>query len=281
MPTVIEDWLPYLCILSNPLQPWQHPCLWLTLPWSCPSLVKIKPVILLGKIGFRGVRTSKNSVDVPLSSSASCWCNFWLADSSAVIYSRWGGFWGAIAQLGPLAKREYWAWHKGVLDRLITHLLESLFWAGGWMELDRGCTLGAVFPVLWERFLSFSFHISLLNLFNCLSLALMCLNSLTLLMNLVHFSIIEGVTKNANLDLQLSSLNELSHRMLFIALTLYLSYCLSALCMICLTLLAFIVDLRLTLNETKSLLRHLRVNLWCPPGHAQRTPPSDHVHRTS
>ena len=44
-------------------------------------------------------------------------------------------------------------------------------------------------------------------------------------MKVVHFSIVEGVTKDANLDLHLSSLNEMSHRMLLIALTLSCSNC--------------------------------------------------------
>ena len=77
----------------------------------------------------------------------------------------------------------------------------------------------------------------------CLSLTLICLDSLTLLMKLVHFFIVEDVTKDINLNLHLSSLHELSHRMLLIALTLSCSNCLSALCIICLALLVFIVDL--------------------------------------
>ena len=67
----------------------------------------------------------------------------------------------------------------GVLDGLITHLLESLFWTGGWMELDSGCVEGAVFSTLWDRSLSLSFPIHLLSLFICLSLTLIYLDSLT------------------------------------------------------------------------------------------------------
>ena len=106
-----------------------------------------------------------------------------------------------------------------VLARLITHLLESLFWTGGWMELDRGCAVGAVFTTLWKRSLSLSFPI-LLKFIYLSSLTLMYLDSLTLLMKLVHFPIVEGITKDANLDLNLSSLSELSQRMLLISITL-------------------------------------------------------------
>ena len=80
-------------------------------------------------------------------------------------------------------------------------------------------------------------------------------------MKVVHFSIVKGVTRDTNLDLHLPSLNELSQRMLLIALTLCCGNCLSALCMICLALLVFIVDVSLTQTGTISLLRHLRVNL--------------------
>ena len=87
------------------------------------------------------------------------------------------------------------------------------------MELGRGCVVG-VLTALWERSLSLSFPISLLKLFICLSLTLIYLDSLTLLMKLVHFSIFEGVTKDTNLDLHLSGLSELFQKMLLIALTL-------------------------------------------------------------
>ena len=74
-------------------------------------------------------------------------------------------------------------------------------------------------------------------------------------MALVHSPIVEGVTKDANLELHLSSLNELSQRMLLIALTLSCNSCLSALCMICFALLVFIVDLSLTLTGTLILAK--------------------------
>ena len=63
------------------------------------------------------------------------------------------------------------------------------------------------------------FPINLLNLFTCLSLSLINLNSLTLFMKSVHFSIVV-VTNGDNLDLHLSSLIALSCRMPFIPLTL-------------------------------------------------------------
>ena len=97
--------------------------------------------------------------------------------------------------------------------------------------------------------LSLSLPINLLNLFTCLSVTLVYLDSLNLLMKSVHFSIVVDVTKNANLDVHLSSLSVLSQRMAVIALTLSLSNCLSALCMICFAVLVFIVDLSLTLME--------------------------------
>ena len=129
------------------------------------------------------------------------------------------------------------------------------------MELGRGCVVG-VLTALWERSLSLCSPISLFNLSICLSLTLICLDSFTLLMKLVHLSIVEGVTKDANFDLHLSSLSELSWWMLLIALTLSWSNSLTTLCMTCLALLNFIVDLGLTLTGTISLLRHLSVNLW-------------------
>ena len=79
------------------------------------------------------------------------------------------------------------------------------------MELARGCAV---------RYLSLSLPINLLNLLTCLSLTLVNLDSLTLLMKLVHFSIVVDVTKDANLDLHLSGLTVLSQRMLLIASTL-------------------------------------------------------------
>ena len=69
--------------------------------------------------------------------------------------------------------------------------------------------------------MSLSLPINVLNLFNCLSLTLKNLDSLTLLMKLVHFSIVVDVTKDASFDLHLSSLTVLSQRMPFIALTLF------------------------------------------------------------
>ena len=74
-------------------------------------------------------------------------------------------------------------------------------------------------------------------------------------MKLVHFSIVEGITKDANLDLNLSNLNELSQRMLLITLTLSCIHCHSALCMICSALQDFIVDVSLTLTGAISLLK--------------------------
>ena len=97
-----------------------------------------------------------------------------------------------------------------MLDELITHLLE-LIWAGSCVELARGSVV---------RSLSLSLPINLLNLFICLSLTLENLDSLTLLMKSVHFSIVVDVTKDTNPDLHLSSLTILSWRMLLIGLTI-------------------------------------------------------------
>ena len=96
-------------------------------------------------------------------------------------------------------------------------MLESLFWTGS--QVDLGFVVG-VLTALWERSLYLSIPFNLLNLFICLYLTLMNLDCLTLLMKLMHFSIFKGVTKDANLDLHLSSLSELSMRMLLIVLTL-------------------------------------------------------------
>ena len=90
-----------------------------------------------------------------------------------------------------------------MLDRLIMHLLELLL-ADGCKELVRGCVVG-VLTAIWS--LSLFLPINLLNLFTCLSLTLVYLDSLTLLMKLVHFSIVIDITKEANLDLHLFSLS--------------------------------------------------------------------------
>ena len=58
------------------------------------------------------------------------------------------------------------------------------------------------------------FPINLLNLFTCLSLILIKLNSLTLFMKSVNFSIVV-VTNDDNLDLHLSSLHCLGECYLF------------------------------------------------------------------
>ena len=107
-----------------------------------------------------------------------------------------------------------------MLDRLNTHLLESLFWAGSCKELAWGCVVG-VLTAPWEKSLCLCFPINLLNVFTCLPLTLLYLESLTLLMKFVHLSIVVDVTKDANLDLHISSLSVLSSRMLLIALTLF------------------------------------------------------------
>ena len=78
----------------------------------------------------------------------------------------------------------------GVLDRLITHLSESLFWADSWIELGKGYGVG-VLTALWGRSLSLSFPISLLILYNCLSLTLIYLDSLISLMKLVHVPLLK------------------------------------------------------------------------------------------
>ena len=105
-----------------------------------------------------------------------------------------------------------------MLDRLITYLLE-LFWDGSCVELARGCVVG-VLTALSEGSLSLSLIINLLNLFTCLSLTLVNLDSLTLLIAFVHFSIVLDVTKDTDFDLHLSGLSVLSHRKLLNALTI-------------------------------------------------------------
>ena len=40
----------------------------------------------------------------------------------AVVYSKLGGCSGDTAKLGPLARTDFCAWAKGLLDKLMTHL---------------------------------------------------------------------------------------------------------------------------------------------------------------
>ena len=98
-----------------------------------------------------------------------------------------------------------------MLDRLITHLLEPLFWADSCLELGRGLCCRCIDYSMKEVPVFILLHYSM-NLFIFLSLTLIYLDSLTLLTKIVHFSIIDGVTKDANLS-------ELSQIMLLIALT--------------------------------------------------------------
>ena len=65
--------------------------------------------------------------------------------------------------------------------------------------------------------------VNLLNLFTCMSLTMINLDSFTLLMNSVHFNCVVGVvTKENNLDLLMAILPPLSSRMVLMLLTLFL-----------------------------------------------------------
>ena len=62
--------------------------------------------------------------------------------------------------------------------------------------------------------------VNLINIFTCLSLTMINLESLTLLMNLVHFHCVVGVvTMENNLDLLIAILPPLSRRMVLMLLT--------------------------------------------------------------
>ena len=45
------------------------------------------------------------------------------AASMAVMYSKLGGYLGVTTKLGPLARTDLWAVVKGLLERLMTHLV--------------------------------------------------------------------------------------------------------------------------------------------------------------
>ena len=103
----------------------------------------------------------------------------------------------------------------------------------------------------------------LLNLYNCLCLTLVKLNSLTLFMKPWHSLSLSAEIIEANWVLQSSVCLVTWSKMLLIALTLAWSKSFSAFLMICLALDVVKVDLSLMLTGTMSLWRHLRVKiLW-------------------
>ena len=93
-----------------------------------------------------------------------------------------------------------------MLDKFITHLLLLLLLLGAcnWLLLPVECALASLPLSL--------LLINLLNLFTCLSLTLINLDSLILFMNAVHLSIVVVVTIDNSLDLHLSNLTQLSHK---------------------------------------------------------------------
>ena len=97
----------------------------------------------------------------------------------------------------------------GVLDKLISHLL-LLLRACYLVLVPKDCPLVTLLLLL----------ANVLNLLICLSLTLINLSSLTLFMNPVHLSIVVVVTIDNSLDLQLSTLTQVSCRMPLIYLIL-------------------------------------------------------------
>ena len=107
-----------------------------------------------------------------------------------------------MMKLGPLDSKDSWNLVRRVSDELMTHVL-ILLETCDWVLLSNGC---ALVPLL----LLFA---NILNLLTCQSLTLINLDSLTLFMNYVHQSIVAVVTMDNSLDLHLSNLTPVSHRM--------------------------------------------------------------------
>ena len=97
---------------------------------------------------------------------------------------------------------------------------------------------------------------NLLNLFTCLSLTLMNLNSLTLLMNSLHLCcVVVLITMENNLDLLAAILPSLYWRMSLMDLTLSCRSCFSALLItfLALLLISFLLEFSLALTGTNLL----------------------------
>ena len=100
----------------------------------------------LVKLGLGGREDLRPPLISTLSSSASCWPSLVQTASIAMMYSGIGGCLGVTAKLGPLANTVLWAWVKGLLNTLMTHLgLESSNEL--WLE-DLGTVLDAWASVL-------------------------------------------------------------------------------------------------------------------------------------
>ena len=90
--------------------------------WSLSFLSSlIAKFCVLVRLGLEGLEALSTQFILALSSSAFCWLSLVPAASMAVIYSKWGEYFGETAKLGPLASTDLWAGVKGLLDKLITH----------------------------------------------------------------------------------------------------------------------------------------------------------------
>ena len=175
------------------------------------------------------------------SSWESCSKSLWHTDSIAVINSIFGTLLGAMAKCGPLDGRDSWACVRGVLDKFTTHLLVLLLllllcdWLLPFLLLYVSCTwlpllVVCVLILLLSLSLLLNLLVNLLYIFTCLFLTMINLDSLTLLLNSVHFNCVVGVvTKENSLGLLAAILPLLSSRMVLMLLTLSCSNCLSTL----------------------------------------------------
>ena len=149
----------------------------------------------------------------PLVSALSSWvfCSkcLWHTHSIAVIKSTFGRLLGAMAKFGPLDRRDFWACVRHVLDKLTTHLFVLLLlwdWLLPLLLLYVSCTRLPLLVVcalilLLSLSLLLNLLVNLLDLFTYLSLTMINLDSLTLVMNLVHFNCVVGtVTKENNIS---------------------------------------------------------------------------------
>ena len=59
-----------------------------------------------------------------INSSTSCGFNLWHTFSMPMMYSRWHGYLGATAKLGPQASQVSWVWVR--VERFMSHFLEEL-----------------------------------------------------------------------------------------------------------------------------------------------------------
>ena len=170
-----------------------------------------------------------------LSSPASSSLSLYYNDSISVMKSILGICLDAIAKFSPLARTDICPLFKLVLDKFITHLLlvSTCDWELLLFLLSLLPTVLACIWLLWLDLIWLLLLISMLNLFTCLFLILKNLSSLTLLMNLLHWSKSSVfITMDANLELLLFMLFPLCSIVTLMLLTLSCKICFSAFCII-------------------------------------------------